>query len=391
MRRLGELSGVYDLFSAFPAFRNPNVASLGIVVIGAGALGSELALLLAKSEISKVLLLDPGHLERRNLASSTFLSQAFAQDESPEASLFKAHLLRAEAARSWKLSWSGTVAEIADTGLATLADYDVLCCCTDSALSRAETALAARLLGLPMLDCGVFGDGISKGRVTWFAAQQNAACYLCGMTENRRAELLAYATSASLGCAPSPQDIPMTGTTSAVQHTARKAMDLLEHFLAGTCPPCSTAWQLSQDSTSGVWSSNTIVLPHSELCPWHDPLPAPLVSLPWDEPIATSLQRHFPDNTAPVLQLHWPICTRAVCRHCGTAMTPMHRVAWVRRRLHCSHCNSLGTLEPLACVSTVALHDSLAACTPRQLHLPEHHLYRLRHTITFSMPGKEPE
>ena len=384
------MSGADDLFSSS---RDTNVTNLGVVVIGTGALGSELAFLLAEREVPRVLLIDPGFLEERNLARSAFLSQAFAHREHPDTAPLKAPLLQAEAARTWALSWGSATTEIADTGLAALAGYGLLCCCTDSALSRVETALVARLLSLPMLDCGVFGDGIPQGRVTWFATQQNAACYLCGMSENRRAQLLAYAASASLGCTPSPQEVSMTGTRDAVQHTAQVAMELLQSVSAGAPPQRSTAWQLTKDRASGVWSSDPIALPQSEGCPWHDFLPGPLVSLPWDEPLVGSLNRYALESTQVLLQLQWPLCTRAVCRNCGTDTEPMHRVAWVRRRLRCSHCNSLGTLEPLTCVSTVAPQDQLAACTPRQLNLPQHQLYRLRHALTFTMPersGNEP-
>ncbi len=376
------------MFDRFTASQKPDVPEFGVVLIGAGALGSELAFQLAKCAMSKVLVLDPEQLEARNLLRSRFLSQALSHEPDTDGPHCKATLLKAEAARTWKLSWNGAVSEIADTGLALLASYHVLCCCTDSALSRAETALAARLLGMPMLDCGVFGEGVSAGRVTWFATQQDAACYLCGMAENRRAQLLAYAASASLGCAAADRQNPMTGSSDAVRHTAQTAVKMLQTVQDGELPQTSTAWQLTYHAASDAWSDRPVILPRSGSCPWHDYHPGALVSLPWERPLAESLSRHATTHGDMVLQLHWPICTQAVCRNCRATAAPLHRVAWVRRRLHCSHCNGIGTLEPMSCVGAVASTDPLATCTPRQLHLPEHHLYLLRHAVAFPTPER---
>ena len=72
--------------------------------------------------------------------------------------------------------------------------------CTDNALVRAEVAYAARALEIPMIDAGVYGSAKAGGRVAHYPAGDQAACYLCALGEARRAELLSYGWSASLGC-----------------------------------------------------------------------------------------------------------------------------------------------------------------------------------------------
>ena len=363
-------------------------------MIGTGALGSELCRLLAKAGHTTVLLIDPDAVEPRNLQRSPWLREAVsaaglgfkgATSGSNKTSRCndKATLLM-NLVRRAGLAWKACVAEIADVGLAQLRDFDVVCCCTDSALSRAETALAARLLGLPMLDCGVFGDGIDEGRVTWFAAAADAACFLCGVGEQARARLLAYAASASLGCAPLDAEPAMTGTSASVRQTAARAFQLLHQDRSHQerTEASSLAYRLRL--RHGAWSSETIGLHRSESCPWHEFDPARLTALDPAQTFAASLRvKH-----GQLVRLNWPICTVSVCRECGLVEAPMRRVAWVRRRQRCTRCGTVGSAEPQHCVHTVAPTGELADCTPQQLHLPAASLYSVCDAFTFTSPAQ---
>ena len=345
--------------------KNRLLRAPAIAVVGVGALGSEVSRLLAAVGTSRVLLVDHDALQPHNLRCSTFLAQAFAFVKQSEP-VRKAELLAGEAARGHGLVWQHCTAELADAGLGLLRDYDVLCCCTDSALSRAETALAARLLGMPMLDCAVFGHEIDEGRVTWYPAGQDAACYLCGLSEQTRARLLAYAASTSMGCMPPAADVPMTGTSAAVRHTAAVALRLL----AAEVPNKATTEKGSR-APDGQWRTEIIGHGRSATCPWHDGIGS-LMPLHPEETFAELLRRA---DAGSVVRLHWPVCLEAVCRQCGRVSRPMRRVAWVRRTLVCGGCGAAGMAEPRHSIHSIAAADESAQWTPKELHLSAHELY----------------
>ncbi len=364
-----------------PAIRH--LQSLQIAVVGAGALGSALCELLANAGVHCVLLIDPDDVDARNLPLSPFLRQAVENDAAASSfrdqqpNLNKAELLATEAARSYSLPWRALPAAIADAGWQYLQNCDVICSCTDSTLARVETAFAARTLGKPMLDGGVLGQGLLESRVTWFAAVPQAACYLCGLSAERRAQILAYAASTSLGCT-ALQDAPRnTAHLRTIQHTAAVLFQEILSFAQDRIPENSRAQRLSANCDLPVdpnWQTQEVLLLQSLTCPWHDRTSGRLHPLPGDTPIAEILTV-YPGN---LLQLAWPVCTLARCRLCQKTIAPHIRVAQARREAICPHCEERGTLEPLAAVSSITQNSHAATRTLRQLGQPEQHLYLLR-------------
>ncbi|MGI4758508.1 MAG: ThiF family adenylyltransferase, partial [Janthinobacterium lividum] len=290
---------------------------LRVVVIGTGALGSTLLERMAGHGVSSVLLIDPDRVQQRNLPLSPFLARAVASAEKSAAANFmrdglwnKAELLADEAERSYGLQWQAVPCEIADTGWQDLMEVDLFCCCTDNALSRAETAWIARMLNKPVLDGAVFGESVSAGRVTQFAIQPEAACYLCGMGEDTRANVLGYAASASLGCR-APADTPaMTGTIATLQHIAETMMNRMFQFANDQqWPERSSTLKASLRNVAGqsCWKHEQVLLTRSSTCPWHEPAPERLKPLPWKTALEHSLEQNWE------VQLAWPICTEATC------------------------------------------------------------------------------
>ena len=339
-----------------------------VALVGAGALGSEIARRLMAGGLRKLLVIDPDRVEPHNVALSRIFTDGDVGRDKAE--------VIAETAR--ELGWQAVRAEIADVGLAVLRHCDVLLSATDSALSRVETAFAARALRMPMLDAGVHSHGIPEGRVSCLAATSDAACYLCGFSDARRAELLAFALSASLGCRLPAGAEPMTGTTGTVDATASALVALLgEHGTARA----QTSFALRLHTGMG---SERIELTRSPGCPWHTlPSPDRLVEMPYDQPVRELLA---PDT---VLELPWPVCLHARCRHCGHRVEPLLRTARVRRTLPCSGCGRVGTLDPLESLQTLAPRHPLSARTPRELCLPERQLYHRRRAV-FSIAEDNP-
>ncbi len=370
-----------------------SLRKLSIGIVGAGALGAALCELLARSGVQNVLLIDPGEIESRNLPLSPFLEdalQAVTLDRAKR--LSKAEVLAKAVVRNHGLPWHALHAGVADAGWQQLAHCDLICSCTDSSLSRVETAFAACSLGKSMLDGAVLGRGLPEGRVTWFAAQPEAACYLCGLSCDRRAQIFAYAASASLGCT-AVEDAPSnTAHLETIQHTAAVLFEEIARLAEGRAPHISQAQRLTaiaEPANKGLlnWQSERLDLPRSQTCPWHDHARGQLLPLCLDTSLDELISAHADGS---LVQLAWPVCTRARCRSCLGESEPNARVAHVRHDALCPFCGERGMLEPLSAVSSITRNSYAATQTLRQLGQPEQHLFLLRPTFTVQA-GREQE
>ena len=296
-----------------------------VCVVGTGALGSALLDLLRQHGVASVLLVDPDAAEKRNLELSPLLRRAVAQPiaSAERGSSNKADLLALAARTVDGLPWRSAACEIADVGWMELDQIDLFCCCTDSVLSRAETSWIARALGRPLLDGGVFGQGIAAGRVTTFLPQAASPCVVCGLSQGRRAAVLGYAASTSLGCQV-PESVPaMSGALAALEAVA-KAMLAKIHAWQSLPPAAADTLRLAQ-AADGSWQHEQHLLQRSATCPWHEQPTATLTTLPWNDPLNQTLRE------GEELVLNWPVCTEASCEACGARSGPMQRVARVRR------------------------------------------------------------
>ncbi len=344
-----------------------------LALVGAGAVGSEVARLLAEAGFEDVLVVDPDRLERRNLRTSLLYLEA--ERKQPMCGLAKADIVRDFAREVHGLRWRSFTCEIADVGLGDLRDRELIVSCTDSAVARIETAMAARTLGLPMVDGAVRSHGVPEARATWFAASSSAACYLCGFSVARRAELLGYALSESLGCVAPPEADAMSGTSLATAVVARLLVQMLGAAEPG--PDRSFAQVLDVRTEPAV--RELLQLSRSAACPWH-PLPAAeqMMTIDRGETLRDALKRVCGNNPDGVLELGWPVCLRARCRACGAECEPRLRTARLRRRGVCTACGSTGTLDPLACLGTIRAEDREACRTAEDLGLPANQMYFVR-------------
>ncbi|WP_419805299.1 ThiF family adenylyltransferase [Terriglobus sp.] len=353
-----------------------------LCVVGTGALGSALLGQLREQRFASVLLVDPDAVEERNLVLSPLLRRAVdhletSASQKSGARQNKAELLAVAAQELDGLRWRSASCEIADAGWADLREVDLLCCCTDSVLSRVETAWIARALGKPMLDGAVVGQEIAGGRVTIFPPAEAAACFLCGLAESRRAAVLGYAASTSLGC-QAPESVPAMAAALATLNAV--AAEMLRQILdwQQLASEVSLASKVSHSTrlalgADDAWQTESFELSRSATCPWHDAPSAMLEELAWEEPLATVLR-----DGARELVLNWPVCTEAVCEACGVRTRPMQRVAQVRR----SPCAACGCFQqqPLRAIFRVRHGDPYSGCSPRQLGMPARHLYWMRDT-----------
>lgn len=339
-------------------------------VVGCGALGSALLDRLRQDGCRQVLLVDGDEVESRNLELSPLLRRAAAhaaEAAGTMASRNKAMLLALAAQAVDGLPWRFADCEIADVGWSDLRDMDLFCCCTDSVLSRLELSWIARSLGKPMLDGAVFGRGIAAGRVTALPPCVEAPCFLCSLSEDRRAAVLGYAASTSLGCQV-PESVPAMTGTLATLHAVADAMLASLRDWPHTAPQHEGRTVRLTQAANGIWQRESLRLQRSATCPWHDSPTATLVELPWEEPLSASL----PSPGAELL-LNWPICTEAVCEACHARSQPMQRIARVRRAA-CTVCGR-PMQRPVRALHRIRHQDRESALSPRQLGMPDRHLY----------------
>ncbi len=345
-----------------------------------------------------MLVIEPDRLEARHVAVSPIYRELVAQEGVAAFAQTKASLLtRALNSRS-AVRWTAAPVEVADLGWKRLAGCDLILSCTDNALARVETAFTARSLRVPMLDAGILGGddshGTARGRVAWFAPRPAAACYLCGFGEARRAEVLSFALASSLGCRP-PEGVAPMGALPEVprilQATAAQLVCLVQAFASARQNARSqrSSWAATVTATGETSQSPQHRLVKRGDCPWHEASQATLVALAFNRPLA-HLWHFSPDRGGDWrLEFAWPIVLSARCRVCGSPQQIAQRLAALRRRGVCALCGAVDQLDPLHCLSRVAPHDPEAACTPRQLGLPEQHLYQLRRAFPSSMAAQE--
>lgn len=346
-------------------------APMHIVLVGAGALGSQICsefLTMPLGSIARVTIVDPDILQSHNVPASPAWQAVITSFGIDALGQSKAALLVEHGRRhAPHIVWNSFAVEIADMGWGELGAADLLVTCTDSLISRVEAACAARMLGLPMLDAGVMGAGISGGRVACYATGTDAACSLCGLTAATRGALLEQLTSPSLSCAAMPLAAAFGNSVEgavSVQATA----DLVALHLFGLRHSVT-----SVEYRIGSAQHEALHLSRSTDCPWHHK--PRLLPLDDERPLRESLQEN--DD---VLLLPWAMVLTAVCNSCGATCAIPRRLAIFHGGVSCAQCGQPGML-PVRTFDRIAAGDDIAALTPSQAGLPTRHVLPARKRI----------
>jgi hypothetical protein len=345
------------------SYQNNITSSISVALVGLGTLGSELARFLGLLGFGRVLLIDNDCVEPTNALQNIFFR------ESESLSQPKAQIIAKKGSIYFpQTEWIPLIDEIADVGFGHLENCSLLLSATDSTLARVETAYVSRRLGIPMIDVGLLGPAYWRGRATWLPVHADAACYLCQLHENRRAEILAFSQSTALRCSWTDENIDMPSTPTMSSAIAGMAIDLAFRHGLFSDPKSSVAWELDFGSPPGLHAHH---LTASISCPFHHFVnKRALIALPHNVPLRESLRA----ANVQAIDLDWPISFLAICLKCKYNWHPMRRLAWARRHEHCPGCGETGNIR-FEAICQIAADDTFAQYSPKDLSYPKEHLY----------------
>ncbi|TCO52880.1 HesA/MoeB/ThiF family protein [Actinocrispum wychmicini] len=198
----------YDRHTLIPDWSQQALTDASAVIIGVGAVGSEVARLLAQAGVGRLLVCDPDSVAESNLSRGT----GYGPDDvgRPKATV----VADALQAREPKLAVTARVADFRHgVGLAELRSADLVLSCLDSVTDRIALASRCNLVEAGMLDAGTHPWG---GEVRYHPT--GGTCFACGVPAGERA-LSAW----HVACADPPRlagaSAPVSALTAAWQAT----------------------------------------------------------------------------------------------------------------------------------------------------------------------------
>jgi molybdopterin-synthase adenylyltransferase len=349
-------------------FRHDRMRKVTCVVIGAGALGNEVARILGLLGASKVIVVDPDVVESTNLPRSIFFAGGTTMGQN------KAHALTETAGGMFPdTQWTAIPTEIADVGFQRLTDASLLFSCVDSDLARLEIAYISRRLRIDVADGGLSTQNYSHGRVTYFSGAAEHACYGCMLTPRKRRELLELWQARLRPCFPENGDEELqsgsTPTMAGIVGSLQVELGFRTLFAAND--GISTKSRSYEIHIHPARKMEEFLVPVSVDCPFHHD--EPLIPLPIE---SSTFEDLIGMVNGEAVILDWPICVEARCADCGKQWQPMLRLAALRRKARCAGCGSGRVLE-LQTIRTIDRTSPWLHQTPSALQLPPDHLYNV--------------
>jgi adenylyltransferase/sulfurtransferase len=348
--------------------------NLTAMLVGAGALGNEVAKQLGMLGVGRVIVADPDVVEVSNLTRSLLyrISDNVGRN--------KACAITDAMRRLFPdTDCVGIDSEIADVGFCEIAGSDIIFSCVDSDLARLEIAYTAVRLDIPVSDGGLLGNAYSRGRVTFFPGAA-AACYGCLLSDHQRTELMTLAESLLSPCWDMTdfegRVIPRTPTMAAIVAALQVDLGLrrVVEPAAGGSEACSI--ELSLDP---VIKADTLTCGRSSSCPFHYQtehrrVPSSAAGGTVEELLEAVSGGESGDWE---LVLDWPICARARCVRCEFVWSPMRRLAYLRRFGACPACAERAIVGEET-IRAVGRDSKWSRWTLAQLGQPRNHIFAIR-------------
>jgi molybdopterin/thiamine biosynthesis adenylyltransferase len=168
----------YSRQAQISGWKQGDLAAASVIVVGIGALGNEVARLLAMSGAGKILLCDPDVVEESNLPRTVLFTERDIGRPKAEA-----------AADALKRLVPGVevitrpAEHVHGVGMGEIRDATLVVSCVDSRAARVELSGRCGLVGAPLLDGGTNEWG---GEVRSFFDVEGP-CYACSLGESGRA------------------------------------------------------------------------------------------------------------------------------------------------------------------------------------------------------------
>jgi molybdopterin/thiamine biosynthesis adenylyltransferase len=352
-------------------FNSNRLRQLTAIVVGAGALGNEVARILGLLGTGHIKVVDPDIVQPSNLPRSLFFWDREVIGQGKAVALTKA-------AATWfsDTDWIAIGAEIADVGFQKIANADLIFSCVDSDLARLEIAYISTKLGIPVMDAGLGRQNFAHGRVTYFPGKRETACYGCLLSPRKRRELLEIWTATLRPCTPATEngetELVSTPTMASVVGALQVEFGLRNLFQQQEkVPVTSHTLEIRLDPEKWLTEFTTAV---SSDCPFHEQDSETMLPLP--NPVCT-IKELLDGAGADHLILDWPLCMEAKCLSCEHKWQPKLRLAALRRHGACPACGSKSILETES-VRTIGHNSALLNHPVAALQLPLDHLYTVQ-------------
>jgi hypothetical protein len=172
----------YARHTLVPGWDQARLAAAQVILIGLGALGNEVARILALFGVGSMILCDPDRVERSNLSRCAF----FRESDCGRLKVAAAARALADLAPGCRLD-ARPQTLIHGVGLAELRDAALVIGCLDSRTARLQLAGRCNLMRAPMIDGGTHPWG---GELRPYL-DPDGPCYGCGLGEDARARTAA--------------------------------------------------------------------------------------------------------------------------------------------------------------------------------------------------------
>jgi len=313
-----------------------------VLLVGAGALGNNVALALSLAGVGELLVVDPDVFEVSNATRSPFFVAGAAKAAAVASAFVRTSLLPTASA-----SFAGSVIE--SLGDAPFLQADVVISAVDQQTIRAYISEQASMTGTPLVEGGFDGHRLSVS-VFSNSVPSESPCWRCGFDE--------VEDSGARGlCTLYAKSVEAQGAVPATQTVAQIAGGLVAEAaiaaLHGVLP--LDGRRLFLNVRSG--RSTVVTLPPNPDCPGRHELAEPAVQLETgaDEPVADLLDELRACGYQGEVLLPEPVVLTMPCRECGAPVTVNTRRSFLRQAPKCApDCNS-STHAPPIVVSTLPI------------------------------------
>ena len=340
------MSATSQLFSRelLAGYDPDRMAKSVALIVGAGALGQNVAQNLALSGIGEVRIVDKDMFEEHNRSRSPAYPMAKERDQF---GMNKARLLAFKVKKL--MTASRPVVRYAENwieelGAGAFKDVSIVLACVDRPSARGFLSDQARLHGLPFIEGGFEAADITLSCYPAVTADDvaTAPCWRCSHQEVEVGESI-------FSCAYYARRAEEEGVIPAIQNAAAvlAGFQCEAAILALHAEQASPLQLRAFDLNIRTGQTRVVKLATDSLCPGvHHTLNAEPIKLPTTadasvESLLLEIGKHFPDE--PTIELASPLIWSAPCRSCKS-MVAVHAPDWVWRKN--SLCRSCGGFFP---------------------------------------------